>query len=49
MLGAFGYLNRQKGKTYFEAFIPPAIKTLKYNLSMVPQEFPRLREIVDSL
>jgi aminoglycoside/choline kinase family phosphotransferase/dTDP-glucose pyrophosphorylase len=49
MLGAFGYLSRQKDKTYFEAFIPPAIKTLKDNLGMVPEEFSRLRKIVDSL
>lgn len=49
MLGAFGYLSRQKGKTYFETFIPPAIKTLAHNLSLVPEEFPRLRKIVENI
>ncbi|MEW6672365.1 MAG: sugar phosphate nucleotidyltransferase [Thermodesulfobacteriota bacterium] len=49
MLGAFGYLSRQKGKTYFEAFIPPAVKTLRENLSMFPEEFTQLGKIVESL
>ncbi|MDF1592178.1 MAG: sugar phosphate nucleotidyltransferase [Desulfobacterales bacterium] len=49
MLGAFGYLSRQKGKTYFEAFIPPAVQTLKHTLSMVPEEFPLLRKIVENI
>jgi len=49
MLGAFGCLSRQKGKTYFEKYIPPAIKTLKDNLGMVPEEFSRLRRIVNHL
>jgi NDP-sugar pyrophosphorylase family protein len=33
MLGAFGYLTRVKGKTYFEKYIPAGLKTLKDNLS----------------
>lgn len=49
MLGAFGYLSRQKGKTYFRAFIPPAVQTLKHNLGLIPEEFSRLRKIVESL
>ena len=31
-LGAFGYLSRVKGKTYFEAYIPVALKTLQWQL-----------------
>jgi aminoglycoside/choline kinase family phosphotransferase len=31
-LGAFGYLSRVKGKTYFEAYIPVALKTLQRQL-----------------
>lgn len=49
MLGAFGYLSRVKAKTYFDTFIPPALKTLRENLGRTPGEFPRLLEAVDSL
>ncbi|MEA3414617.1 MAG: sugar phosphate nucleotidyltransferase [Thermodesulfobacteriota bacterium] len=49
MLGAFGYLSRVKGKTYFEQFIPAAVKTLRYNLSADEgAEFPRLKSVVNS-
>ena len=47
MLGAFGYLSRAKGKTYFEQFIPAATESLKYNLSAVEgTQFPRLKSMV---
>jgi hypothetical protein len=47
MLGAFGYLSRAKGKTYFEQFIPVATESLKYNLSAVEgTQFPRLKSMV---
>ncbi len=47
ILGAFGYLSRVKGKTYFEQFIPAAVKTLRYNLSADEgAEFPRLKSVV---
>jgi NDP-sugar pyrophosphorylase family protein/aminoglycoside/choline kinase family phosphotransferase len=47
MLGAFGYLSRAKGKTYFEQFIPAATESLKYNLSAVEDtQFPRLKSMV---
>lgn len=49
ILGAFGYLSRQKGKTFFEAFIPQAVKTLKKNLCQKPEEFPKLFKIVNRL
>jgi aminoglycoside/choline kinase family phosphotransferase len=49
MLGAFGYLSRAKGKTYFKQFIPTAIESLKYNLSAVEDtQFPRLKSVVNS-
>lgn len=32
ILGAFGHLSRNKGKTYFEAYIPRALQTLLRNL-----------------
>jgi aminoglycoside/choline kinase family phosphotransferase len=31
-LGAFGYLSRVKGKTYFESYIPVALTTLQREL-----------------
>ncbi len=32
ILGAFGHLSRNKGKTHFEAYIPGALQTLRKNL-----------------
>jgi aminoglycoside/choline kinase family phosphotransferase/GTP:adenosylcobinamide-phosphate guanylyltransferase len=50
ILGAFGFLSRVKGKTYFEAYIPAAVKTLMNNLSDERgDEFPELKKIVDSI
>ncbi|MEA3428767.1 MAG: phosphotransferase, partial [Thermodesulfobacteriota bacterium] len=50
ILGAFGYLSRAKGKIYFEQFIPAAIESLKYNLSVVEDtQFPRLKSIVSNV
>lgn len=47
VLGAFGYLSRIKGKTYFEQYIPAAVKALKYNLSAVDDtKFPCLKSMV---
>ncbi len=47
ILGAFGYLTRIKKKTYFEKYIPNAIKTLEVNLSEFKDtEFPGLKSIV---
>lgn len=47
ILGAFGYLSRIKKKTYFEKYIPNAIKTLEVNLSdFKDTEFPGLKSIV---
>jgi NDP-sugar pyrophosphorylase family protein len=47
ILGAFGFLSRIKKKTYFEKYIPNAIKTLKYHLlAFQREEFPTLTSIV---
>ena len=47
ILGAFGYLSRVKQKTYFESFIPRAVETLRYTLSLFDDdEFPHLTMIV---
>jgi len=47
ILGAFGYLTRIKKKTYFEKFIPNAIKTLEVNLSAFKDtEFSVLKSVV---
>ncbi len=47
ILGAFAYLSRIKGKTYFEKYIPNAIKILKHNLSVLKnREFPKIESIV---
>lgn len=50
ILGAFGYLSRVKGKTYFEQFIPAATESLKYNLSAVEDtQFPMLKSMVSKI
>ena len=50
ILGAFGYLSRTKGKTYFEKFIPTALTTLKHNLfALKGTEFPKLKKIVEKI
>ncbi len=50
ILGAFGFLCRIKKKTYFEKYIPNAIKTLKHQLSVLQrEEFPTLTSIVRNI
>ena len=50
ILGAFGFLSRIKKKTYFEKYIPNAIKTLKHNLfSLNTIELTGLKAIVEKL
>jgi aminoglycoside/choline kinase family phosphotransferase len=48
ILGAFGHLSRNKGKTYFETYIPMAIQTLLNNLDAyhARNRLPGLRHIV---
>ncbi len=50
MLGAFGYLSRNKGKTYFEKYIPIAIQSLKHNFSVIDNtDLPALKAVIDEL
>jgi NDP-sugar pyrophosphorylase family protein len=50
ILGAFGYLIRAKGKTYFQQYIPQAVKTLKWRLSRFGNtEFCVLNRIVSQI
>ena len=50
ILGAFGHLSKNKGKTYFENYIPAALKTLEKTLSdEVGREFPELKKIVEKI
>jgi len=50
VLGAFGNLIRMNNKSYFEQYIPAAVKTLKYNLSAFEDaEFPGIKSVVNSL
>lgn len=50
ILGAFGYLSRIKGKTYFENYIPAALKSLKHILNLAGKaKFPKLTSLIDKL
>jgi len=50
ILGAFGNLIRISGKSYFEQYIPAAVKTLKYNLSTFEDaEFPGIKAVVEEI
>ncbi len=50
ILGAFGHLSKNKGKTYFENYIPAALGTLEKTLSdEVGREFPELKKIVEKI
>jgi aminoglycoside/choline kinase family phosphotransferase len=50
ILGAFAYLGRIKGKRYFEKYVPNAINTLTYTLSMLKTtEFPDIESIVNKI
>ncbi len=50
ILGAFGYLSRIQGKSYFETYIPIAIESLKHNLAAVENSaLPTLTAVVEGL
>ena len=50
ILGAFSFLSRVRGKTYFEEYIPAALRSLRHLLDELRDENLRgLRELVDSL
>ncbi len=48
ILGAFGFLSRVKGKTYFEDYIPAALNTLKQSLSD-NSRFIRLEKVLSGV
>lgn len=48
ILGAYGFLTRVKGKSFFARFIPPALASLRNRLAQSPgSAFPRLRHLVE--
>ncbi|MBL0713700.1 MAG: phosphotransferase [Desulfosarcina sp.] len=50
ILGAFGYLVKKKGKTYFADYVPSAIESLRTNLNEVKTlSFPQLQGIAATL
>ncbi len=50
ILGAFGYLSTVMGKKYFKQHIPPAVTTLRRNLSRFGKtEFPALLSLVEKI
>jgi len=50
ILGAFAHLSRKMGKTYFEQYIPEAVKTLKKNLfSLSSLKLPKLLSVVTKI
>jgi aminoglycoside/choline kinase family phosphotransferase/GTP:adenosylcobinamide-phosphate guanylyltransferase len=50
ILGAFGYLSTVKGKNYFKKYIPPAVRSLRKNLSdHAKTEFPGLMSLVEKI
>ncbi len=50
ILGAFGFLTKVRKKTYFEGYIPAALKSLRRLLSEMPdRELNKLRYVVEGL
>jgi aminoglycoside/choline kinase family phosphotransferase len=50
ILGAFSFLSRVRGKTYFEDYIPGALKSLRHLLEAVKdRNLSSLRDLVNSL
>jgi hypothetical protein len=49
VLGAFGFLTTVKGKPWFAASIPPALRTLRRRLAGLPGQFPALEEVVAAI
>jgi aminoglycoside/choline kinase family phosphotransferase len=50
ILGAFGYLSKVKGKSFFENYIPAALKNLKETFdSLEGRAFPKLKSLIDNL
>ena len=50
MLGAFGFLVKEKNKPHFAAYIPDALESLQINLGRIKTHaFPQLQAIAASL
>ncbi|MBU0545237.1 MAG: phosphotransferase [Proteobacteria bacterium] len=50
ILGAFGYLSRVKGKSFFENYIPAALRSLKESFEAPEgKDFPKLKSLIDNL
>jgi aminoglycoside/choline kinase family phosphotransferase len=50
ILGAFAHLSQVAGKKQFEQYIPPAVRTLRSNLTAADhRQFPRLAAVVDDV
>jgi aminoglycoside/choline kinase family phosphotransferase/dTDP-glucose pyrophosphorylase len=50
MLGAFGHLSRVKGKPFFEAYIPAAVRALQHHFEAPPAgDFNRLKDLAGRL
>jgi len=48
-LGAYGFLSRIKGKTWFEQHIARGVRLLKRETDRVDEEYPVLSDLVDSI
>jgi aminoglycoside/choline kinase family phosphotransferase len=48
-LGAYGYLARVKGKSYFLKYVPRALAYLREETESVRKEYPVLCGIVEAL
>ena len=46
ILGAFGFLTKQRGKPWFETYIPTALQGLRRRLAQRPGQFPALERVV---
>jgi len=50
MLGAFGHLSRVKGKPFFEAYLPAAVRALQQNLDApAARGFNHLKDLAGRL
>jgi mannose-1-phosphate guanylyltransferase len=50
ILGAYAFLSRQRGKAWFEPYIPIAVRRLKHSLLAFDREtFPALGRVVENL
>lgn len=48
-LGAYGFLSKEKGKTYFLKHVPEGLRLLKEDVSLSKNEYPELYRLVMSL